>query len=422
MPGRLNEGGSHVTETTAAFCLLCLLLMPCALAGLAVINAGLGRSRNVAHSLLSTLCVAGVAALVYFAAGSAWQGYPGRQGAERFLLRGIEADGSAYSLAVVFGMFAVSLAATIPLGAAAERWRLGASCASTVLLAGLTYPLFAHWVWGGGWLAQLGVNHHLGRGLIDSGGASSIQAVGGLTALAIAWILGPRLGKYQAEGMPAAFPAHDAALVLFGCFLSWLGFLGLDCAGAILFTGVDARGASIVPLNATLASASALLAAAGVTRSRFGKADASLCANAWVAGLVASSAGCAVIRPAGAVLTGLVAGVLVVYAVEWIELRFRVDDPGGAIAVHAFGGLWGVLAAGVFEAAGKRSAPDQWLSQVVGIATLIGFVLPAAYASNRLLDRFLPQRVAPEGERQGLDLYELGAGAYPDFMTHRDDY
>lgn len=424
------------SEMTAVFCFLCVLLIPCAVAGLALINAGLGRSRNVAHSLLSALCVTALSAVIYFAVGSAWQGYTGRQervllvagktwgwiGAERFLLRGVEFDGTCYSLSVMFGVFAVGLAAIIPLGAGAERWRLGASCASTALLSGLTYPLFAHWVWGGGWLAALGVNYQLGRGFLDSGGASVIHAVGGLSALAITWLLGPRRGKFQAEGMPEAFPAHNAAFVLFGCFLAWLGFIGLDCGGAILFTGVDARGAGRIPVNATLSAASALLAAAAITRGRFGKTDASLSANAWVAGLVASSAGCAVIRPAGAVLVGSAAGALVVFSVEWLEQYLKVDDPGGAIAVHGLGGLWGVLAVGLFQVSGTQSGSDQWLAQVVGFATLIGFVLPFAYGLNWFLGRFLPLRVAPEGERQGLDLYELGAGAYPDFMTHRDDY
>jgi Amt family ammonium transporter len=418
------------SEATGALCFVCVLLIPCALAGLAIIAAGLGRSRNVAHSLLSTLCVIGVAAITYFAVGSAWEGYPGGPaatlrlggrawdwiGTDRFLLRGVDAGGP-YLLAVMFGLFTAALAAAIPLGAAAERWRLGACCASTAVFAGFTYPLFAHWVWGGGWLAQLGANFHLGMGFIDSGGGATVQACGGLTALAISWILGPRRGKFHPKGLPAALPAHNAAFVLFGCFLAWVGYLGLDCAGAILFAGAVVSRAGLVPVNVTLAASAALLSAAGVTRARFHIVDASICANAWVAGLVAASAGCAVVRPAGAVLIGLIAGSAIVFSVEWFELR-KIDDPAGAISVHAIGGIWGVLAVGLLA----PGSPDQWLAQLVGIATLIGFVLPVAYASNWLLNRVLPQRAAPEAERRGLDLYELGAGAYPDFMTHNEDF
>jgi Amt family ammonium transporter len=278
------------------------------------------------------------------------------------------------------------------------------------LLAGWTYPLFAHWAWGGGWLAQLG--------FLDSGGAGTVQVVGGLTALSITWILGPRRGKFNADGMPSALPGHNAVLVLLGCFLALLGWLGLHGAGAILFTGVEASRVVLIAVNTTLAAGSAALCVAAITRARFRKTDASLCANGWVAGLVAISAGCAVVRPAGAVIIGLVAGAVVVYSVEWLELHLGVDDPGGSISVHAVAGLWGLLAAGLLAAVGSVS----WLIQLVGVATLLGFILPLTYGVNRILNRISPQRVAVEGERQGLDLYELGAGAYPDFMTHNEDF
>lgn len=425
-----------MTSDPTALCLIFILLVPLAGAGLALINAGLGRSRNAALSMLSALCAIAVAALVYFAIGFSWQSYAGRSphtlniqgkawgwiGSERFFFRGFEFDGSPVSLAALLGMFSVGLAAMLPLGSGGGRWRLGGSCASTAILAGWTYPLFAHWVWGGGWLAQLGRNYGLGRGFIDSGGASSIQTVGGLTALAITWILRPRRGKYTSEGMPAAIPGHHAVFVLFGCFLAWLGWIGLSGAGAILFTGVQPGRVTLVVANITLAAAAATLAVAGITRIRFGKPDASLCANGWVAGLVASSAGAAVMRPAAGVIVGLISGALAVYSVEWLELYLTIDDPGGTISVHALGGLWGVMAVGLFA-----TFPDgggnagQWLAQLAGVATLIGFVLPVTYGLNWLLNRFYPQRVAAEAERQGLDLHELGAGAYPDFMSHNED-
>jgi Amt family ammonium transporter len=419
-------------EIANALTLLLILLVPCAGAGLALINAGLGRSRSAAHSMVGALAAIGVAALVYFAVGFAWQGYPGGVAhtfalngktwnwiaGGNFFLRGVDFDGSAPSLAAIFGLFAVGLAAIIPLGSGAERWRLGGICCSTALLAGWTYPWFAHWVWGGGWLADLGRNYGLGRGFLDCGGAGSIQCVGGLTALAITWILGPRRGKYTAGGMPAAIPGHNAVLVLFGCFLAWLGWLGLGSAGAVLFAGTPFGRTALVAVNLTLSAVSAAAAAAALTRSRFGKADASLCANGWVAGLVAGSAGCALMRPAAAVIVGGVAGALAIFTVESLELRLTVDDPGGAISVHAVGGIWGLLAVGMFTV---NAAPGQWLAQLVGVATLVGFVLPLAYGLNLLLNRFYRLRAAPEAERQGLDLHELGAGAYPEFMSHTDD-
>ncbi len=207
-----------------------------------------------------------------------------------------------------------------------------------------------------------------------------------------------------------------------------------ECLGVLI--GAEPGRIVLIAVNTTLAAASATLTAAIITRVRFGKPDASLSANGWVSGLVASSAACALISPAAAVMIGLAAGALVTYAVELFELRLALDDPGGAISVHAIGGIWGILALGFFAhfpigtlnnvAGGTSSAAGngagQWLAQLVGIATLLGFVLPLTYGFNWLLNRIYPQRVAMEGERQGMDLHELGAGAYPEFITHTEEF
>ena len=320
-----------------------------------------------------------------------------------------------------FGIVAAGLAGIIPLGSGADRWRLAAVCASTALLGGLSFPLFAHWTWGGGFLAQLGVNYSLGRGYLDAGGAGPIHALGGLSALAITWIVGPRRGKYTSDGMPMAIPGHNAVLVLFGCMAAFAGWLGLNAAGAILFAGVEVGRIPLIAVNTMLSASAAALATAVITKLRFGKPDASLTANGWVGGLVASSAACAFITPAEVLIVGLVTGALVTFSVELLDLRLEVDDPGGSISVHAVGGLWGVLAVGLFgrlEAGGS----GQLLAQAVGIATLVGFMLPFTYGLNLLLDRVMGQRVAVEGEHQGMDLYELGAGAYPEFVTHTDEF
>jgi len=433
-----------LSEITQALCAGLILLVPLAAAGLALIHAGLGRSRSAAHALLSAVSVVAVAMLVYFVCGWSWQGLPGGGahtmtvagkawswiGADPFFFRGLRFDGSRAALTAWLQIFGVGIAALIPLGAGSDRWRLGAACASTAILAGWTYPLFAHWVWGGGWLAQLGVHEGLGYGFLDAGGASAIQAVGGLTALSIALILGPRQGKYDADGMPAAIPGHNAMVVLFACFLTWLGWIGLNGSGSLLLMGGTAAAVARVAVNTTLSAAAGLLATAGITRMRFGRPDASLCVNGWTGGLVASSAACAFVEPAAAAAIGAIAGALVTFSVEWLDARLRVDDPAGSISVHAAGGLWGVLALGIFARIPPGAAlngtgagnPNQWLAQLAGVATLIVFVFPMTYSLNWLLNRFYPQRVSAEGEAHGLDLYELGAGAYPEFVTRRDDF
>ena len=430
--------GSDATLLCAAL----ILLVPLAAAGVALINTGLGRSHSAAHVMISSLSLLGIAAGVYFVCGFSWQGYPGLPAhsldvagkswnwlaAQPWFFGRLPLDGSPAGLAAWLGMLSVGLAALIPLGAGIDRWRLGAACASTALLAGWTFPVFAHWAWGGGWLAQLGANYGLGRGFIDAGGSGTIQAVGGLTALSVAWILGPRRGKYSQEGMPAAIPGHNVVLVLLGCLLALIGWTALNSAGAILFAGAAPGRTVLVSVNTMLCAATAGLVAVLITRLRFGKPDVSISANGWVGGLAAGSAGCAMVSPAAAAFIGIVAGLLVTFSVEWFELRFTIDDPGGAISVHALGGLWGLLAVGLFA-----SFPDpitgvvaqtsgQWVAQLIGIATLLGFVLPLTYVLNWALNLICRHRVDPEGESQGLDLYELGAGAYPEFVTHTDEF
>lgn len=428
-------------DTTAALCLILILLIPLAAAGLAIINTGLGRSRNAAHMMLASLCVMAVAAIVYFMFGYAWQGAPGDAnhvlsiagkpldwiGSAPFFLRGMPLDGSRVSLIALFGLMSVALTAIVPLGSGADRWRLGSACISTAILAGFTYPLFAHWAWNG-WLAQLGTTSGIGLGYLDTGGAGAVQVLGGLTALAVTWVLGPRKGKYTPDRMPLAIPGHNAVYVLFGCIFAWIGWIGLDGAGTILFAprvaGSGAGAVVLVAVNATLGAMGAALAAALVTRSRYGKPDASLCSNGWVAGLVATSAGCGYFKPLAALIVGAVAGALVTYSVEVLELHFTIDDPGGTISVHAIAGIWGILAAGWFTtlpAAAADLQGSQWIAQIAAVASLLGFVLPFSYGVHRLLNRIRPMRVPPEGERKGLDLHELGAGAYPDFMSHNDD-
>ncbi|HXA56614.1 MAG TPA: hypothetical protein VNU84_04195 [Candidatus Acidoferrum sp.] len=421
------------SDATTVLCIGLILVVPLAIAGLSLINTGLGRSRSAAHMMMSSLGVISVAAIVYFLVGFAWQGYLDSAGyfftlggkqwnwlaAERFFLRGLPLDGSAPSLSLWLEMLSVCLAAIIPLGAGADRWRMSAMLLSTMLLAGWTYPLFAHWVWGAGWLSALGANYGLGQGFLDVGGSSTIHCVGGLTALSIAWILGPRRGKYSREGTPMAIPGHNAVYMTFGCLLALMGWIGLNGAGAILFAGVDPGATVLIGVNTLLSAASAGLTAAIITKIRFRKPDVSLSVNGWVGGLVASSAACVYMLPPEAVVVGAIAGGLVTLSIEWFELRLGVDDPGGAVSAHGLGGLWGVLAAGLIGSA--ANGHGQLLAQIVGIATLLGFVFPLTYGMNWLLDRIQRQRVEQEGERQGMDLFELGAGAYPEFVTHNDE-
>jgi ammonium transporter, Amt family len=425
-------------------CLLSILLMPFAAAGQGLIQAGLGRSRSAAHALLTTVCALAVTSIVFVLLGFSWSGFAGGaahaftlhgarwdwMGAEPLLARGVHFDGGgtnpsaniAIGLVLCFEMFAVAIAAIIPIGAGTDRWRLLAFLASTTLFGAITWPVFAHWAWGGGWLSRVGTTFKLGAGFIDAGGSATIHVVGGLTALSLAWILGARKGKYAGDGTATAIPGHNIVVVLVGCILALVGWLGVNSAGSLLFYGAGAARMAGIIVNTVLGASAASLAALGMTRWRFGKPDASLIANGWVAGLVAGGAGCAFVAPGAAIGTGVIAGVLVVFSVDLLEQKLLIDDPGGAISVHAVCGIWGVLAAGLFIGAAPGMRGAQILAQAVGIATLLGFLLPLTYGLNWLLNRVVAQRVDRDGDWHGMDIRELGAGAYPEFVVHNDEF
>jgi Amt family ammonium transporter len=388
-------------NAVAVLAIVATFLIPLASAGLSVMNTGLNRSRSAAHTMLACLCAVSSAALAYFIFGGHWTS-PGH----RLFLSSVPLDGSSGSVSALFDILAFGVAALIPVGAGADRWRLGAICISAALAGAIFSPFFTHLGWHGGWLAE--------NGFIDSAGAGAIHVTGGLTALAITWIAGARRGKYV-DGMPAAIPGHDAVLVLFGCLLCLPGWIGMNCAGALLFNNIPPGAVVKVAINTILCAAPAALAAAAVTRTRYGRPDASLCANGWVGGLVASSAVSAYANPAASVLIGLIAGALVALTVELLDVRLMIDDPGGVISVHAAAGMWGLLAAGLF-------GPANWVAQLAGVAILLGFVFPIIYGIMLLLNRYYPLRVVREGDRQGMDLFELGAGAYPEFVTHHEDF
>lgn len=421
-------------------CLISIILIPLAIAGLALIHQGLGRSRSAAHAMLAALCSLAIAAIVFTLIGSSWMGYatgfPGGLahtmhiagksidwlGAEPFFAAGLRASllHSPYAaLTLAFGIFAVGLASLIPLSSGSDRWRLASICATSALFAAIVFPLFAHWVWSNGWLSQLTPLFGL-PAFTDAGGAATIQILGGLTALSVAWILGPRQGKYT-DGTAAAIPGHNIVLVLFGCLLALIGWIGLDSAASILFYRATYPQVILTVINATLSASAGCLAAVITTQLRYRKPDASLSANGWIAGLVAGSAGCGLLSPLATIFIALIAGTLVTFLVETLELRLYIDDPGGAISVHLGAALWGVLAYGLF-APSTTSRTALLLSQLIGIATLLGIMFPLIHISHRLLNKLIPFRVDTDGDWQGMDIRELGAGAYPEFVVHADEF
>jgi Amt family ammonium transporter len=316
----------------------------------------------------------------------------------------------------------------------AERWTFKSFVIYAFFIAMFTYPLYANWVWGGGWLSQLGKNFGLGHGTLDFAGSSVVHMTGGVAALAGGIVLGPRLGKYKADGTPNAMPGHHIPMAVAGCFILAFGWFGFN-AGSTL-AGSDLR-IGVIAVNTMLASASGAFCAMMYMWMLYGKPDVSMAANGLLAGLVAITAPCAFVTSVSAVIIGAVAGVLLCVSVFFVERTLKIDDPVGAISVHGVNGAWGLLSLGLFAdgtygdglntITGAVSGlfygdASQFAAQCVGVLTNFTFVFITMFVFFKVLDMIVPMRVSEEQELEGLDQSEVAVLAYPDFSlksSHR---
>ncbi len=333
----------------------------------------------------------------------------------------------------LFEMVFMDTALTIVTGACAERWKFLAFCVSSLLMGAFTYPLYGNWAWGGGWLSQLGVNLGLGKGYCDFAGSGVVHAVGGVTALAVSLIVGPRIGKFNRDGSANAIIGHDISAVLIGCFILAFGWFGFNPGSTLGASAAGCLRIGSIAVNTMLAGCTATFGAMLYMWATKGKVDASMSGNGILAGLVAITAPSGFVNTTGAAIIGLVAGVLVCFSCAFVENRLKVDDPVGAISVHGACGLWGVISVGLF-ADGTSNYGGSWngvtgsvtglfygdgsqlVAQLVGCATLIGFVFSFSYVLNWVLDILVGQRVSIETEVAGLDLPEMGQLGYPEFV------
>jgi Amt family ammonium transporter len=333
----------------------------------------------------------------------------------------------------LFQMVFMDTALTIVTGTAAERWKYSAFIISSFIMGAFTYPLYGNWAWGGGWLATLGSSYGLGHGYADFAGSGVVHAVGGITALAMAIIIGPRIGKFNRDGKPNTIPGHDIVIVLLGCFIlafGWFGFNPGSTLGAA--TSGNLRISSIA-VNTMLAGMTGSFGAMYYMWLRYGKPDASMTGNGLLAGLVAITAPSGFVNPMGACIIGLVAGVLCALSVEFIERKMKLDDVVGAISVHGTNGLWGVISVGLFADGKSNYAgawngvpgsvtglfygdPGQLVAQLIGVATLVGFVFSFSFVVNMIVEALWGHRVDAKTELAGLDIPEMGALGYPEFV------
>src|SRR5207342_2856284 len=273
-----------------------------------------------------------------------------------------------------------------------------------------TYPLFANWVWGTGWLSALGANFGLGHGHVDFAGSSVVHMVGGVAALAGAIVLGPRIGKFNKDGSANPIPGHHIPMAIAGTFILAFGWFGFNPGSTL--AGGDLR-IAVVAVNTMLAGAAGAMTAMLYVWFRFGKPDPSMLANGMLAGLVAITAPCAFVNSVSAVIIGGIAGILVVVAVLFIERTLKIDDPVGAIAVHGVNGAWGVLSLGLFADGAYGDgwngvpgtvkglfygAPAQFLAQCIGVLANFVWVFATFYIFFKVVDAVIGNRVAPEVE------------------------
>jgi len=346
-------------------------------------------------------------------------------------------SGHTYDVGVMviflFQMVFMDTALTIVTGACAERWKFLAFCVSSSIMGAITYPLYANWAWGGGWLSQLGANNQLGKGYCDFAGSGVVHAVGGLTALAVCLIVGPRIGKFNRDGSSNPIIGHDISAVLIGCFILAFGWFGFNPGSTLGASAAGNLRIGTIAVDTMLAGCTGTLGAMLYMWMKNGKVDASMSGNGLLAGLVAITAPSGFVSSVGACIIGVIAGLLVCLSVAFIENVMKVDDPVGAISVHGTCGLWGVLSVGLLADGTSNYGgswngvtgsvtglfygdPSQLVAQLVGISTLIGFVFTLSFLINLALEFFVGQRVSVATEVAGLDLPEMGQLGYPEFV------
>jgi Amt family ammonium transporter len=345
-------------------------------------------------------------------------------GLSKFALLNVSHDPAGLAM-FLFTVVFMDTAATIPTGAMAERWKFSAFFIYGFFISMFLYPLYGNWVWGGGWLSQLGVNLGLGHGCVDFAGSSVVHMTGGVAALAGTIVLGPRIGKFRRDGAIGHIPGHNLPYAIIGTLILAFGWFGFN-AGSTLAAS-DSR-IAIIAVNTMLASAGGALSALLYLWERHGKPDIAMACNGLLGGLVAITAPCAFVTPEAAMLIGLIAGLIVVAGVITLERHLRIDDPVGAIAVHGCSGLWGALALGLFadgtygDGWNGVAGPvrgllygdnGQFFAQLIGVTVNAVVVFALSMAFFVIVERTIGNRVHAEVEWSGLDPLEMGSEAYP---------
>ena len=376
-------------------------------AGFAFLESGMARAKNTINVIMKNYCDMCFGAVAFWLLGYGLMfgaNHTGWLGTSSFALQGVPE--SQYG-GLFFQMMFAATSATIVSGAIAERARFSAYIIGSVFITGLIYPVFGAWAWGGahggeGWLKQMG--------FIDFAGSTVVHAIGGWAALAALLVVGPRLGRFGPDGRPREIQGHNLTLVAMGAFILWLGWFGFN-AGSTMSASVSL---GRIALNTHLGGAAGALGAMATMALLRSKLMMTLTLNGSIAGLVSVTAGCHLMEPGFAVLTGFVGGALSVLAAPLLD-RLRVDDVVGAVSVHVVGGVWGTLAAGLFRS-GQLFDLSQLGGQALGCLAAFVWGFGGSLLMYWLLDKFVPLRASTLDEQRGLDFSEHHELGYPEFQ------
>lgn len=384
-------------------------------AGFAMCEVGLTRAKNTGNILMKNMmdfCI-GTPAFWLVGFGLMFGGSGAFIGKLDPLIRGSYQFGSLPTWCfVIFQTVFCATSATIVSGSMAERTNFKAYCLYSAMISLIVYPISGHWIWGGGWLSQLGFH--------DFAGSTAVHMVGGVTACIGAKILGPRIGKYDRDGKPKAIPGHNLTVAALGVFILWFCWFGFNGASTTaMSTDADLTKASLVYMNTNLSAAIATCTAMIFTWVRYGKPDVSMTLNGALAGLVAITAGCDQVSPVGAFFIGLFAGILLCVSVDFFDRIAKIDDPVGAISVHGACGAMGTLCVGLFATDGGLfygGGIHYFLIQLLGVASVMLWVIITMTIIFKVIDKLVGLRVPADIEIEGLDYHEHGlASAYAGF-------
>ena len=384
-------------------------------AGFAMCEAGLTRAKNTGNILMKNMmdfCI-GTPAFWLVGFGLTFGGSGAFIGNLDPLIRGTYDFGTLPIWCfVIFQTVFCATSATIVSGSMAERTNFKAYCCYSAMISLLVYPISGHWIWGGGWLSQLGFH--------DFAGSTAVHMVGGVSACVGAKILGPRIGKYDKDGKPKAILGHNMTIAALGVFILWFCWFGFNGASTVaMSTDEDLLSASLVYMNTNLAAAVATCTAMIFTWVRYGKPDVSMTLNGALAGLVAITAGCDQVSPVGSFFIGLMAGILLCVSVDFFDRIAKIDDPVGAISVHGACGALGTICVGLFATDGGLfygGGAHYLLVQILGVAAVMVWVIVTMTIIFKVIDKFVGLRVPAEVEIEGLDYHEHGlASAYAGF-------